>query len=739
MSSVQDWISYDIKQLNLHEDIANLVVAVVDNKVHVSFDLVFIQYAQVTDLRIHCPEKITLVYVNAVERNAPKILAPRENFPNNLPHLNPVKEGEPASLCLWRKGGTDTLYKQKGILETIQILQGWLEDASLGRLNKDGWEPSPRTSYVSFHMDVPKLQEMVANPKNENSIYVAEGKGFFLKLSQENIVGFSRGFKPLNKKIINPNSLPKKQDRLAQPIDLEKKELISFKVVLAIPPIDRIDRYHTPSKINTFEDLKSYSDYESVQNVLNTIEKEFAESKDEQGVIVLIAHRRPLPLIEEIMGLSENTEHRKIELLPFFIHKTKSKISIRFLSLRSEITDKELGDISGYSPIEGNIGIIGCGSLGSTIADQIARLGHSNITLWDMDCLEAHNTARHVSVHSAFDIPQLITKANLVGKHIKSMSNAHEQHVSIESHNFSLNQDHKAVKQAIHIIDATASDLEKYWQCTPNCPVSRVYISDEGRVGMIQTQPKSGIPDMLDLDAFVLLSSQNDNDIQNWLSRQSTLSSKLVGLSCSSETLELPWSSILNHASSMVPALKHQFSNPSPLIGINILDKNGFPKGYKEIGNEKNLTFIRRKVKDNNNLNWDVSIHQSVIDKIDSTLEKYSPKEAGGYLLGLFNIETHRVSIVFASEGKFKSSPSYLELEAIEHDSEIGDLEQSTSDMLIPLGTWHSHPNSTAKESARDVSTYQNVINDPEQVLPFVMLIRGKDDLNLLIGINRNI
>ncbi|MFA0154460.1 hypothetical protein, partial [Vibrio sp. 10N.261.46.C10] len=90
-------------------------------------------------------------------------------------------KGEPASLCLWRKGGTDTLYKQKGILETIQILQGWLEDASLGLLNKDGWEPSPRTSFVSFHMDVPKLQEMVANPKNENSVYVAEGKGFFFK------------------------------------------------------------------------------------------------------------------------------------------------------------------------------------------------------------------------------------------------------------------------------------------------------------------------------------------------------------------------------------------------------------------------------------------------------------------------------------------------------------------------------------------------------------------------------
>ncbi|MFW7524799.1 ThiF family adenylyltransferase [Vibrio ostreicida] len=737
MSAVQDWINYDIRQLSLHDDVTNLVAEITDDKVHVSFDLSFIQYAQVLDLRIRFPEKITLVYLNKLERNAPEILATRESFPHNLPHLNPVKKEEPASLCLWRKGGTDTLYKQKGILETIKILQGWLEDASLGRLNKDGWEPSPRTSLVSFHMDVPKLQEMVANPKNENSVYVAESACFFFKLSQENIVGISRGFKILNRKVINSDSLPKKQDRLAQPVDLEKKELITLKVVLSIPPIDRIDSYHTPHKINTFEDLKGYSDYESLQKTLSAIEKEFDESKDEQGVIVLIAHRRPLPLIEEIMGLAENEEHRKVELLPFFIHKTKSNISVQFLSLRSEITDKELGDISGYAPVEGNIGIIGCGSLGSTIADQIARLGHSNITLWDIDCLEAHNTARHVSVHSTFDVPLLITKANLVGEHIKSMSTTHKKCVTVESHNFSLNQDHKTVQQALHIIDATASDLEKYWQSAPNCPVSRVYISDEGRVGIIQTQPQSGIPDMLDLDAFLLLLSKNDSDIQNWLSRQSTLSSKLVGLSCSSETLELPWSSILNHASSMVPALKQQFSTPSPLIGINILDKNGFPKGYKEVGNEKNLNFLSKTVKDNEGIEWKISIHQSVINKIDLTLEKHSPREAGGYLLGLFSLETHRVSIVFASEGKFKSSPSYLELEAIENDPEIGAIEQSSHSMLVPLGTWHSHPNSSDNESDRDVSTYHNIIKDPEQVLPFVMLIRGKDDVNLLIGLNR--
>ncbi|MFA0154375.1 hypothetical protein, partial [Vibrio sp. 10N.261.46.C10] len=97
MSTVQDWLNYDIRQLNLHDDVTNLVTELADDEVHVSFNLGFIQYAQVLDIRIRCPEKITLVYLNKRERNAPKILATRESFPNDLPHLNPVKKGEPAS------------------------------------------------------------------------------------------------------------------------------------------------------------------------------------------------------------------------------------------------------------------------------------------------------------------------------------------------------------------------------------------------------------------------------------------------------------------------------------------------------------------------------------------------------------------------------------------------------------------------------------------------------------------
>lgn len=40
--------------------------------------------------------------------------------------------------------------------------------------------------------------------------------------------------------------------------------------------------------------------------------------------------------------------------------------------------------------------IIGCGSVGSTVAENLARFGITNFTLWDFDMVEAHNIANQM-------------------------------------------------------------------------------------------------------------------------------------------------------------------------------------------------------------------------------------------------------------------------------------------------------------------------------------------------------
>ena len=46
--------------------------------------------------------------------------------------------------------------------------------------------------------------------------------------------------------------------------------------------------------------------------------------------------------------------------------------------------------------VDSRIHIVGCGSVGATIAENLVRLGLSNISLWDMDVVAPHNLANQI-------------------------------------------------------------------------------------------------------------------------------------------------------------------------------------------------------------------------------------------------------------------------------------------------------------------------------------------------------
>lgn len=46
--------------------------------------------------------------------------------------------------------------------------------------------------------------------------------------------------------------------------------------------------------------------------------------------------------------------------------------------------------------VNSRIHIIGCGSVGATIAENLVRLGLTNIALWDMDIVSPHNLANQI-------------------------------------------------------------------------------------------------------------------------------------------------------------------------------------------------------------------------------------------------------------------------------------------------------------------------------------------------------
>lgn len=62
--------------------------------------------------------------------------------------------------------------------------------------------------------------------------------------------------------------------------------------------------------------------------------------------------------------------------------------------------------------VEGMCHIIGCGSIGSNVAELLVRYGIENITLWDFDRVESHNIANQLYDNYDIDKPKVTALAS---------------------------------------------------------------------------------------------------------------------------------------------------------------------------------------------------------------------------------------------------------------------------------------------------------------------------------------
>lgn len=60
------------------------------------------------------------------------------------------------------------------------------------------------------------------------------------------------------------------------------------------------------------------------------------------------------------------------------------------------------------------LNIVGCGSVGATVAEHLARLGLTNITLWDMDVVDPHNLTNQIFRYKDIGHPKVEALADIL-------------------------------------------------------------------------------------------------------------------------------------------------------------------------------------------------------------------------------------------------------------------------------------------------------------------------------------
>lgn len=661
---------------------------------------------------IRATEQIGFVYggVEEIGIGPPRsVRSLRADFPRDIGHLNPAKDGAPASICL-AAAGLAPVYDRFGIEGVLERLRGFLRDAKIGALMQDGWEPVPYGDVTEFCLGSfdPRFFQECAAAKPDGGIAFGAARvlaNFCVLFSGE--IALSK----LPAAIVAQNGQPKNE---------------TLWVFVWGPAAQR---HAAP----IFGDWRTYGEIRAGLNNLSLLEHyeqalgaalasgvrtNVISMASAKTVILVVGVWRPCPLRPTIHGLSPNLAARKLEIRAYRIQGTGSDEPLNdnhraeAIATHSFATPDLFEFTSGVTA-PNEIGIVGVGALGSAIAEEMLRSGVRRLSVMDYDKLAPHNLARHIGRHDDVFSPKVESIDALASSLGFPNKHAEVRPLAADITAIAASDLVRKLGQG-PILDATANErvrrhLSKA-QHTQRLPLFRTEIFHRGRLGVLFACNRSSA-DLLDLYCTLLLESVDHPAIAQWLADDHALPTSLdqlqFGFGCASATVKLPNFVVRQHAASFMPTLLQPPSGAA--IGLNPLTASFEPLGWKLLDVPDFTVFMPKPA-----VGWRVSMHGAVIDKMRSLRASALPNETGGYLYGGWDAATQSISVVFASDepSGTKATSSSLELGPAGHTNGERRLIHATRQRLGLVGSWHSHPGASSALSKKDLATIKVYAQD---------------------------
>lgn len=644
----------------------------------------------------------------------------RTDFPRDIGHLNPVKEGALASICLAAAGLTP-VYDRFGIEGVLERLRGFLRDAKIGALMQDGWEPVPygdTTEFCPGAFDPRFFQERAAaEPGGGVALGVARVIEKFCVLFPEEIT--------------TPNQ---PAAIAAQQVKGEPKNETLWVFVWG----PSADARSAP----LFGDWSTYGDIRAGLNGLGLRERyetalgtalagnvrtNVVSMASAKTIILVVGVWRPYPLRATIHGLSPDPAARKLEIRAYRIQGTVTDEPLQdhhraaAIATHSFATPDLFQFASGIA-VPDEIGLIGAGALGSAIAEELLRSGVSRLHVMDHDRLAPHNLARHIGRHGEIFDPKGVSVVALA--HSLGFPGKHADVRSLSEDVTTLAAADLVRKLGEGpIIDATANErVRRHLTKVQPLPLFRTEIFHRGRLGVVFACNRS-TADLLDLYCCLLLAALDHAALAEWLADDhaspTSLDQLQFGFGCASATVKLPNFVVRQHAASFMPTLLKP--PPGAAIGFNPLTPEFEPLGWTRIDVPEFTIFTPKPA-----TGWRVRMHAAVIEKMQDLRRRALPNETGGYLYGGWDAATQSVSVVFASDEPpgTKATPSSLELGPAGNTEGERQLIHATRQRLGLVGSWHSHPGASSSLSGKDLATIRgHALEDRDRFVPTLAVV----------------
>lgn len=668
---------------------------------------------------IRADEPAWFVFPPTWPMRAPRLWL-REDFPLELPHINPHQAGHRVSPCLF-EGSLDEVLHRFGLERIIDQLSDWLTKAASGELIdlSQGWEPTRRdfsASTVVFSAET----AIVKAPEN-GAILAVQGRYFahgeaLHAVASESLEGrqpaFSREVCQLRDFEFEAGDLPFFFARCVD--ESGTPRVVSDYAPEAVGDLESLLGKATSlgARADLAESLRRYAQEMLLPGVW---------TRDVFAVVVLLVHR-PARLV--------GSPDRSVEMLPYVVRfeanprDAFAPIGEAHPAFHSHRVSPALLALASGLPIPSKrpkLAMLGCGSLGSKVALHLGRAGMGDMVFVDNEVVSPHNAARHALIpprHMALN-PNKVAMMEDAFQQL-----GHDDCVShpIDAADVLLDEgmaDEVLGLGETIIVDTTAS-LRVSAAAAASLPLSKVSarrlmqagMYAQGKVAYLFAEGAARSVTADDLRACLFERCRHEPTLRKQLGADGSDATRIfVGDNCRSLTMPMADSKVSRAAALVSGQLERWLTGELPVLGqlcIGVEDASGIGMSWVREELQPSVVLPSRE-KDG----WSVRVLASVADTIDAEARRWEASETGGALIGYFSRSTRIVIVAGLIEAPpdSKRAPSTFILGT---EGLVPALKAANSESLGHLhfiGTWHSHPMG-GNHSRLDRNTLHRIAQD---------------------------
>ena len=426
------------------------------------------------------------------------------------------------------------------------------------------------------------------------------------------------------------------------------------------------------------------------------------------------------------IGLWVDTGSYLRYLVPIDWGKKGNNIQLCMLNTHSSFSRKLGTHLNGLSSeVSKNITVIGLGALGSQIFKNMIRAGQGQWTLIDKDILLPHNLARHALDGFSIGFPKVHSLAVKANKTVDGDPIADWIVVDVinppESQE-TLKKIKEAFSTADIILDISASiAVARYLVHDVDSQTRRIslFLNPKGTDVTILAEDLERETTLDSLEMQYYRHIINEDCLEGLL--QIEPEHFRYSNSCSDVSAIIPQDYVAMHAAICSRVIHQLISNDQPLLSIWRINTDQFSVQKHSFPVEKTIKYEKDE--------WRLYTDVGFIKKIHEERKKKLPNETGGVLIGSYDMQRKFVYVVdyLPSPPDSKEWPTHYIRGCQGLRSKIEKIQQHTTNQIMYVGEWHSHPPNCSVKLSQDDQEVFNWIKDHMTAngLPPLMLIVG--------------